>query len=481
MNPAPTTADWDALRSAIAGEVVLPESPGYESVRKPVFARFHSVWSQAIVLCENPEDVSEAIAFARRSGLHPVPRSGGHCFAGRSSTDGIVIDVSPMHSVSVSGGVATVGAGARLGEVYDALGGFGLTIPAGCGPMVGISGLTLGGGRDILGRKHGLTSDSLLATQVVLADGSIVECNDYHHKDLFWALRGAGGCNLGVVTSLTFETLPAPEATSFRLIWPHSDTAAVIDAWQRWAPYGPEELAASLLVTASGDTSKLPVVNMFGAMLGAESDTAQLIDELVVRAGAGQASTSYNHTSYQKTKQYLSDLGDTMADDRRQGYPYSKSEFFRRPLPTEAIVSLVENLAKRRVAGQSRQLDLTPWGGAYNRVSANATAFVHRDERFLLKHAVEMDPATSASEREAARCWLGRSWATVRPWGSAGVYPNFPDPDLTDWAHAYHRSNYGRLVRVKRRYDPDDFFRFHQALSGQPPESVAPETGSSTT
>src|SRR5215208_309583 len=117
MSPAPTTANWDALRSAIAGEVVLPESSGYESARKPVIARFHSVWPQAIVLCENPKDVSEAIAFARRSGLRAVPRSGGHCFAGRSSTDGIVIDVSPMHSVSVSGGVATVGAGARLSEV----------------------------------------------------------------------------------------------------------------------------------------------------------------------------------------------------------------------------------------------------------------------------------------------------------------------------------------------------------------------------
>src|SRR3712207_8305349 len=134
-------------------------------------ARFDDARPQAIVLCETSGDVSETISFARQSDLRAVPRSGGHCFAGRSSTAGIVIDVAPMRSVSVSGGVATVGAGARLGEVYDALDGHGLTIPAGCGPDVGISGLALGGGLGILGRKHGLTSDHLIGAQVALEIG----------------------------------------------------------------------------------------------------------------------------------------------------------------------------------------------------------------------------------------------------------------------------------------------------------------------
>ena len=174
MSAATMKPDWDALQSAISGEVVLPELPGYDAARKPTIARFHDARPQAIVLCETAEDVSGAILFARRSGLESAPRSGGHCFAGRFSTEGVVLDVSPMRSVSVSGGVATVGAGARLGGVYDALDGHGLTIPAGCGPDVGVAGLTLGGGLGILGRKYGLTSDSLLAAQVVLANGGIV-------------------------------------------------------------------------------------------------------------------------------------------------------------------------------------------------------------------------------------------------------------------------------------------------------------------
>src|SRR5690242_5459058 len=192
-----TPADWAALRARIAGEVVVEGSPGYDQARKPAIARFQEARPQAVVFCATAGDVAEALAVARRSGLRAVPRSGGHCFAGRSSGPGMVIDVTPMRSVSVTdevttGRVATIGAGARLGEVYDALGGRGLTIPAGCGPGVGIAGLTLGGGLGILGRTHGLTCDSLLAARVVLADGSAIACDGGRAGDLFWALRGAG-------------------------------------------------------------------------------------------------------------------------------------------------------------------------------------------------------------------------------------------------------------------------------------------------
>jgi len=464
---------WGALDDTIAGEVVLPNFPIYETVRRPAISLFHGVRPKAVVLCETPADVSETISFAKRYGLRTATRSGGHCFAGRSSTEGIVIDVSPMRSVSISAGVATIGAGARLGDVYDSLDEHGLTVPAGCGPSVGISGLTLGGGLGILGRKHGLTSDSLLRAQLVLADGRIVECDGHHHEDLFWALRGAGGGNFGVVTSLDFQAIPALSTTAFHLAWPHRDAAALVGAWQDWAPRAPDELAASLLLTAAGDPGKLPAVNLFGAMLGTEAAAAELLDELVVRAGADPASAFLKHTSYRETKRYLADLGDAMAGDHnqlgepsQQRHPYSKSEFFRRPLPAEAVAALVENFLEGRVAGQSRELDFTPWGGAYNRARADATAFVHRDELFLLKHAVIVDPGAPANEGEVARRWLARSWESVRPWGSGRVYQNFPDPDLEDWAHAYHGTNLDRLVRVKAKYDPDNFFRFLQSLPG---------------
>src|SRR5918998_3013621 len=468
--------DWNALQGEISGDVILPGSPHYETARRPAIMRFHNLRPRAVVLCETPADVSETIRFARRSGLRTATRSGRHCFAGRSLTKGIVIDVRPMRSVSVSGGVATVGAGARLGEVYDALEKHGVTIPAGCGPSVGISGLTLGGGLGILGRKHGLTSDQLLTAQVVLADGRVVECDEHQDGELFWALRGAGGGNFGVVTSLAFNTIPAPDCTAFHLLWAHTHAAALIDAWQSWAPAAPDELAASLLMVASGDVDQPPVVNLFGAMIGTESDIEELLNVLVARVGTDPISAFHKQMSYRDIKRYLAALGDAMAGDddqfgetlqdesSEQGHPYSKSEFFRRLLPTEVIAALVENLQKGRVAGQARELDFTPWGGAYNRVPSDATGFVHRGELFLLKQAVVVDTDASSAEREAAQRWLARSWASTRPWGSGGVYQNFPDPDLEGWAHAYYGINYDRLLRVKQRYDPDDFFHFHQSL-----------------
>src|SRR6266566_3692240 len=400
--------DWDALRGAIAGEVILPGSPGYELARKPPIARFHDVLPAAVVRCATPADVGATVRLARRAGLPMATRSGGHCFAGHSSTRGVVIDVTPMRSVSVEGGVATVGAGARLGELYDSLAALGRTIPAGCGPSVGIAGLTLGGGLGILGRSYGLTSDHLRAAQAVLADGRVVDCDDHHDQDLLWALRGAGAGGFGVVTSLVFGTVPAPAVTSFHLVWPHGRAVPAIDAWQSWAPAAPDELAASLLVTAPADLGRPPAVHLFGAMLGAGPDTEKLLDELVVRVGADPASAALEHLPFRDAKRYLSEL---------------------------------------RVQGQSRELDFTPWGGAYNRVRADATAFVHRDARFLLKHAVVVGPGASPAERRASRRWLASSWAAVHPWGSGGVYPNFPDPDLDGWAHAYYGANDGRLRR----------------------------------
>jgi FAD/FMN-containing dehydrogenase len=456
--------DWNALQRAIAGELILPGSPRYDSARRPQIAQFEDVRPQAVVACASPADVAETISLATRWGLHAAPRSGGHCFAGRSSTRGIVIDVTPMSSVSVSGGVATVGAGARLDDVYDSLDHYGVTIPAGCGPTVGIAGLTLGGGLGIMGRKYGLTSDHLIGAQVVLADGRVVECDDHHEKELFWALRGAGG-GFGVVTSLAFRTVPPPTTTSFHLLWPVTQAGALVDAWQAWAPAAPDELAASLLITAGGNVERPPVANVFGAMLGRERDAVELLEALVARVGTDPASSTLRQLPYRQAKRHLAEVGEQLEEASTEapsprGHPYSRSEFFRRPLPPEAIGALVENISNERVPGQSYQLDFTPWSGAYNRVAADATAFAHRDELFLLKHAVVVASDASTAERDAARRWLGRSWTSVRLWGSGGVYPNFPDPDLPEWAPAYYGAGYDRVLRVKARYDPRNFFRF---------------------
>jgi FAD/FMN-containing dehydrogenase len=465
------TADWGALQRTIDGDVVLPGSADYESVRKPVMARFEHLRPAAVVRCATPADVAATLAVVRGLRLPMAVRSGGHSVAGRSSTDGVVLDVTPMRSVTVADEVATVGAGVRLGDLYDALASQGLTIPAGCGPSVGIAGLTLGGGLGILGRKHGLTCDHLLGAQVVLADGRIVDCDEQHDGELFWALRGAGGGQFGVVTSLVFGTLPAPATTVFHLVWPPAAAAAVVQAWQAFAPDAPDELDATLRLTAAGDGERAPGVEVVGSALDGEADAAELLAELVGRVGADPVEASRRHLPHRAAKRYLEGLGS--AEDRERSGPErppqpahlsTKSEFFRRSLPGETVAALVEQLTQGLPSGQSREVDFLPWGGAYNRVPADATAFAHRGERFLVQHLVQVGADAAPAERGAARDWLARSWTLVHPWGSGGVYPNFPDPDLQDWAHAYHGTNYDRLRRVKAAYDPDGFFRFHQSL-----------------
>ena len=461
---AHSAPDWRALQVAIEGEVVQPGSPDYESARKPPLARFRDARPAAVVRCRTPEDVAETLAVARAHGLPIAPRSGGHCFAGRSSTDGIVVDVAPMNTVAVADGLVTVGAGSRLGNLYDALEADGLTIPAGCGPEVGIAGLTLGGGLGILGRRDGLTSDSLVAAGVVVADGRTVDCDEHHDHDLFWGLRGAGGGQFGVATSLTFRTLPAPAATRFHLVWPVADAEAVIRAWQGWAPDAPGELAASLLVKAPGDPARPPAVNVFGAMLAGDSDTAERLSELVDRARADPESAERAHASYRETKRALSEIELAGAGAGEDGVAFCRSEYFARPLAPEAITALVRHLERERVPGEARELDFSPWGGAYNRVPEHATAFAHREHRFLLKHAAEVDADAPPAARDAARTWPARSWSLVHPWGSGRAYPNFPDPDLDAWPRAYHGANLERLVRVKAAYDPGEVFRFPQSI-----------------
>jgi FAD/FMN-containing dehydrogenase len=452
-----TETAWRDLTAALEGEVVLPGSPRYDEVRRPQIPRFHDVRPQAMVLCRTPEDVVEGIAFARRLGIEVAVRSGGHDFAGRSSGPGMVVDLTPMHSLDVSDGLANVGPGFRLGDLYAALAQHGVTIPAGCGATVGIGGQVLGGGLGLLGRSRGLTSDQLVAAEVVLADGRVVECDEQRHEDLFWALRGAGAQGVGVVTRLTLRTVPESAATSIHLKWPYERASALIAAWQKWSPTGPDELAASLLVTVGGEAAADPVVHLFGSMIGSETETAALLDEFVSAAGADPASSERAHMRYGSLKNYLAERGPGDQEDE-DGRPFMKSEFFRQPLPAGAVEALAEQFVRNRRPGEARKLDFMPWGGAYNRVPAAATAFPHREEVFLLEHSVVVPAGFDAAATEAARAWLSDSWELVHPSGSGGVYANFPDTDLPDEHRAYWGGNLERVRRVKEKYDPEGVF-----------------------
>jgi FAD/FMN-containing dehydrogenase len=434
------------FRTSLDGELFAPDSAGYEAIGRTVNPAFREVRPRLVVRCRSVSDVVGALAYARSTGDRVVPRGGGHCFAGRSSTDGIVLDLSGLDGISVADdGIATIGAGCRLGQVYAALHTCGRALPAGCGVTVGIAGLTLGGGIGMLGRMYGLTCDRLVGAQVVLADGSVVACDADHEPELFWGLRGAGGGQFAVVTSLRFDTVPEPVTTRVEARWSGRDAAALVSAWQAWAPDAPDELTVNLTV---GSEPGEPVdATLFGASTLGEGPTRELLDEFVERAGVPVAFDLRGDLRYHHLKRTFDDPREPPEAALR-----IRSEFFARPMAEHTLASLLTLLATERTAGR-RRIAFTTMGGAYNRIAADATAFAHRSERFLVEHvAGPNDP------------WVDRSWATAHVDGSGRVYPNFPDPALDDWAAAYHAGNLSRLVAVKERYDPDRFFDFPQAV-----------------
>lgn len=375
-----------------------------------------------VVLCRSVADVVAGL----RRGERVVARGGGHCFANRSWSDGVVLDLSGLDEISVNDGIATVGAGVRLGALYAELHRHGVAVPGGCGPGVGIAGLTLGGGIGLLGRKYGLTCDRLVGVQVVLADGRVVECSESAEPELFWALRGAGGGQFGVVTSFRFAVVPDPVITRIEARWSGVEPAELVSLWQEFAPDAPDDVTVNLSLTAGGAV-------LFGASLLDEQATRELLqgfpEGIALRGGMSYAG-----------------LKSSFADPLEQPAVRIRSEFFARSLEPGTVAALVGQLGAGEIA-------FTPMGGAYNRVAEDATAFAHRDTRFLVEHVSTVgDP------------WVDASWAVAHADGTGRVYPNFPDPALGDWAPAYHGGNYARLRAVKQAYDPRRFFDFPQAI-----------------
>lgn len=451
---SPGTVDWSQTTQQLTGELLLPGSNGYEAARKPAVERFHQIRPAAVLRCRSAADVVQALALAERSGLPMAIRSGGHDFAGRSSTTGLLIDLGPMTTTWVRDRRVGVGPGVQLGALYQTLHAHGRTLPAGSGLTVGIAGLTLGGGFGLLGRRHGLLADSLAAATVALPDGRVVDCDHERHPDLFWLLRGAGTANVGVVTELVFDTVPAPDCTVFDLSFHYQDAAQLVAAWQRWAPDAPDDLAASLLLTAAADPRQPPQVTVTGTAADTIESAAQHLLLGLLNAAEAQPRTSWRRsTSWLDARRWLSSRAP--ADDPGS-HSFSKSEYFRQPLPPATVVDLVAAFTTDRVPGEARELDFSPWAGAYNNVPVDATAFPHRREQFLLKHSAIVSHRTTAPALPSS--WLTRSWQTVRPSGSGGVYPNFPDPDLDDPELAYYGPNLARINQVRGAYDPTGLF-----------------------
>ncbi|HEX4203896.1 MAG TPA: FAD-binding oxidoreductase [Ktedonobacteraceae bacterium] len=477
--PTLTNADWSALAKRMKGPLILPGSAQYATARQLFDPRFDGVKPAAIAYCATPTDVQVCLAFAHRFNVAVTARSGGHSYAGYSTTTGLVLDVTHMNTVALNSNKAsaTVGAGAKLIDVYTALASHGLVVPAGSCPTVGVAGLTQGGGVGVIGRKFGLTCDNLLSAQVVTADGRVLTCDSKQNPDLFWALRGGGGGNFGVVTSFTFQTHQVPTLSLFTLQWSWGSAADVVNAWQSWAPQAPDEVWSNCLLLAPANKNASPLVQVNGVYVGGLAPLNSLLLQLTKRIGAAPSSRFvwtdsilntmlYEAGCYNKTVAECHLPTQNPQGQYQRSVGGAKSDYFTKALPRPAINVLVNAISKRHASTTLGEggISLDASGGAINRVAANATAFVHRNDLFSAQYNASWNVSDARSIVDANHAWLNATWQAMRPYASGAAYQNYIDPDLKNWQQAYYGSNFSRLQQVKATYDPHNFFHFAQSI-----------------
>ncbi|MFJ9406551.1 FAD-binding oxidoreductase [Streptomyces sp. NPDC101393] len=475
---APKTA-WNALGKSLDGRLVQASDAAYATARRLYNTRYDTLKPSAIAYVKHPSDIAECLAFARRHDTPVAIRSGGHSYAGWSSGNGrLIVDVSALSTVGApSGGTTRIGAGAKLIDVYEGLAPHGVTVPGGSCPTVGISGLTLGGGHGVVSRAYGLTCDSLVGATLVTADGKTVDCDKAEHADLYWALRGAGNGNFGVVTELRFRTHPAPRAVMAYMTWPWAKAAKVLASWQKWGPVQADEIwSACHLDARPGGT---PVVSVAAFSLGSYRELQNAVDKLADQSGGpGPATTvhltptgyldameSYAGCSSKSTAQCHAPgslPGQTGAGQLGRETYAARSHFYDRSLSATGIRTMMDQIESAGHKGVNGNVALTALGGAINRVGRTDTAFVHRGSRFLAQYLASWPAGGSAGSRTA---WLDSFHSAMRRHASGAAYQNYTDPGLTDWKSAYYGPAAARLAKVKQTYDPQRLFStFPQAL-----------------
>ena len=291
---ADTTGSSSSSGTSIRSAAAAPAN--WTTAHQLYNTRFDGLKPAAVAYVAHADDIRTTLAYAHAHGIKVAIRNGGHSYAGWSSGNGkLILDVSKLKQIRVSGGQAVVGAGSKLIDVYRALTAKGVTIPAGSCPTVGVSGLVLGGGHGVVSRAYGLTCDSLTQATLITADGKQLTANASENKDLFWALRGAGNGNFGVVTELHFKTHPAPQAVSAYVTWPWSKAAAVVKAWQEWGPDQPDEIWSSCHLENGGS----PTVSVAAFSIGTYGDLQNAIDRLVSKVGSPARSATLKRHTYE--------------------------------------------------------------------------------------------------------------------------------------------------------------------------------------
>ncbi len=446
------------FKGSLRGELIQPGDARYDKVRQ-LYNGMVDKRPGLIARCVDAADVQMAVNFSRQHNLLLAVRGGGHNGAGLGScNDGLVIDLSLMKGIHVdqAAGTVRVEGGCTWGDVDHATYPFGLAVPTGFLSTTGVGGLTLGGGLGYLTRPYGLTIDSLLGVDMVLADGRCITASADENEDLFWAVRGGGG-NFGVVTSFLFQGRPVSTVYGGPMFWKMDHAATVMRYWRDLILTGPEELNGWF------GFHTVPPVDMFPKEYHLQK----------------MAAITWCYTGdLEKAAQVFKPI--------REAAPLAMD--FTGPIPIPALQSMFDGLYPPGLqwywnadfftdlsdevidlhlhhAGQlptvHSTMHLYPVNGAAHRIGKNDTAWSFREANFAqVIVGVDPDPANN----ECMIRWSKDYWEALHPYSAGGAYVNMIMDEGHDRVQAAYRDNYQRLAQIKARYDPDNLFRVNQNI-----------------
>lgn len=444
------------FEAQIRGTLIYPKSSEYEDARK-VFNGMIDKKPGLIVKCVDVADVIASVNFGRAHNLLSAVRGGGHNAGGLGiCNDGLVIDLSGIKfiRVDVSDKTVRVGGGNVWGEVDHATYPFGLAVPAGIISSTGVGGLTLGGGVGHLSRKYGLTIDNLLEADMVLADGSFVTVNKNQHEDLYWAIRGGSG-NFGIVTSFKFQAHPVKTVFAGPTLWPIEQTEEIVKWYHSFIHDAPDEL-----------NGFLTTLNIPGPPFPPELHHKKFIGIVWCYAGNIENGPEifkpvmdmkplFEHVG-EMPYPALQSLFDGLFPPGLQWY--WKADFYS-DIPPEAAA--IHEKFGAGIPTPLSQMHMYPLSGAASRVGKSDTPWAYRDAKYAgVIVGVDPDPANA----QKITTWSKAYWEALHPFSSGGAYLNFIMDEGQERIKESYKGNYERLTEIKRKYDPENFFRTNQNI-----------------
>jgi FAD/FMN-containing dehydrogenase len=438
------------LQACLRGELLLPGADRYDETRK--------VWNGTIdkrpaliARCAGAADVIAAVTFARDQDLLVSVRGGGHSVAGKAVCNGgLMIDLARMKEIQTDPVTqrARVEGGALLGDLDRATQTFGLATTAGVVTHTGVAGLTLGGGVGRLAHKYGLACDNLLSVDIVTAEGRVLKASATENTDLFWGIRGGGG-NFGIVTTFEFRLHPVgPRVLGGTVIYPMAKARATLKFYYEYSQTTPDEVStdAFLLTLPNGDQA----FAIDACYIGPIEQGERVLQPL--RKFGPPLVDQIGPTAYLD----LQASGDAFFPT---GLCYYYKSHFMKEISDEAIEALVTHFAT--VPSPRSLVIFQQYGGAVSRVGQADTAFGHREAQY---NFIPASAWTDPTESEQHLNWAREAWDVMSPFSTGGVYVNNLAEEGEEQVRAAYGPHYDRLVALKNKYDPTNFFRLNANL-----------------